>query len=193
MPRLDAYIPEGALSDEAENQLLSKLTDILLRNEGADPADPAARSIAFVWLHRPAKMFVAVEPAEEPRYRFEPRVPQGQFDDERRQSMVAEITEGFSTPKTGLTSAIHSGFGCFPTRSPRGRGEPPAASSGSPTSPVSSSGTRRRAASTPRHDSPRAGTPRSQPRGQPAADCTGRRLGQLLLHVRPGLPARLRS
>jgi hypothetical protein len=127
MPRLDAYIPEGALSDEAENQLLSKLTDILLRNEGADPADPAARSIAFVWLHRPAKMFVAVEPAEEPRYRFEPRVPQGQFDDERRQSMVAEITEGFSTPKTGLTSAIHSGFGCFPTRSPRGRGEPPAA------------------------------------------------------------------
>jgi hypothetical protein len=37
MPMLDAIIPEGALSDEAEKKLCSQLTDILLRTEGADP------------------------------------------------------------------------------------------------------------------------------------------------------------
>lgn len=93
MPMLDAFIPEGALSAEAEEQLLSDLTDILLRHEGADPSDPAARSIAWVYLHRPASLFVGGEPADEPRYRFIASVPEGQFDDERRQAMVEAVTE----------------------------------------------------------------------------------------------------
>jgi phenylpyruvate tautomerase PptA (4-oxalocrotonate tautomerase family) len=84
---------EGALAAEAEDQLLSDLTDILLRNEGADPSDPAARSIAWVYLHRPASLFVGGEPADEPRYRFIASVPEGQFDDERRQAMVEAVTE----------------------------------------------------------------------------------------------------
>ena len=54
MPMLDAYIPEGALSEQAERELLSDLTDILLEHEGADPANPVARAIAWVFLHRPA-------------------------------------------------------------------------------------------------------------------------------------------
>jgi phenylpyruvate tautomerase PptA (4-oxalocrotonate tautomerase family) len=93
MPMLDAFIPEGALSAEAEKQLLSNLTDILLRHEGADPSNPAARSIAWVFLHRPASVFVAGEPAEEPRYRIVASVPEGQFDDERRQAIVEAVTE----------------------------------------------------------------------------------------------------
>jgi len=93
MPMLDAFIPEGALSAEAEKGLLSDLTDILLRHEGADPSNPAARSIAWVFLHRPASVFVAGEPAEQPRYRIIASVPQGQFDDERRQAIVEVVTE----------------------------------------------------------------------------------------------------
>jgi phenylpyruvate tautomerase PptA (4-oxalocrotonate tautomerase family) len=93
MPMLDAFIPEGALAAEAEDQLLSDLTDILLRHEGADPSDPAARSIAWVYLHRPAALVVGGEPADEPRYRFIASVPEGQFDDERRQAMVEAVTE----------------------------------------------------------------------------------------------------
>jgi phenylpyruvate tautomerase PptA (4-oxalocrotonate tautomerase family) len=93
MPMLDAFIPEGALSDEAEERLLSDLTEILLRHEGADPSDPAARSIAWVYLHRPASLYVAGEPAEEPRYRIIASVPEGQFDDERRQALVEAVTE----------------------------------------------------------------------------------------------------
>jgi phenylpyruvate tautomerase PptA (4-oxalocrotonate tautomerase family) len=93
MPMLDAFIPEGALAAEAEDQLLSDLTDILLRHEGADPSDPAARSIAWVYLRRPASLVVGGEPADEPRYRFIASVPEGQFDDGRRQAMVEAVTE----------------------------------------------------------------------------------------------------
>ena len=98
MPMLDAFIPDGALPATAEKELLATLTDLLLRHEGADPADPAARSIAWVFLHRPAMVFVAGEPAEEPRYRFIASVPQGQFDDDRRQAIVRAITGRCPTP-----------------------------------------------------------------------------------------------
>ena len=101
MPMLDAFIPEGALPPEAESSLLSELTDILLRNEGADPADPAARSLAWVFLHRPASVFVAGKPASAPRYRIVASVPEGQFDDQRRRSMVREVTEAVLAAEQG--------------------------------------------------------------------------------------------
>lgn len=105
MPMLDAYIPKNALPADVERGLLAQLTDILLRNEGADPADPAARSIAWVFLHRPEAVYVAGAPATEPRYRFVATVPQGQFDDHRRAGLVAEVTaavlaaEGTTDPR----------------------------------------------------------------------------------------------
>ena len=46
MPMLDAYIPEGALSADAERALLARLTDLLIEHEGADPTNEAVRSIA---------------------------------------------------------------------------------------------------------------------------------------------------
>jgi phenylpyruvate tautomerase PptA (4-oxalocrotonate tautomerase family) len=105
MPMLDAYIPEGALTPEAEKALLSDLTDLLLAHEGADPENPIARSIAWVFLHRPTAVYVAGEPAAEPRYRIVASVPEGQFDPERRQAIVAAVTarvldaEGDSRPR----------------------------------------------------------------------------------------------
>ncbi len=92
MPMLDAYIPEGALPAEAEEQLLAKLTDLLIVNEGADPNNPQVRSIAWLFVHRPADVYVAGSRADAPRYRFVASVPEGQYDAERRQAMVSEIT-----------------------------------------------------------------------------------------------------
>jgi phenylpyruvate tautomerase PptA (4-oxalocrotonate tautomerase family) len=37
MPQLDAYIPAGALTPAAERDLIEKVTDLLIRHEGADP------------------------------------------------------------------------------------------------------------------------------------------------------------
>ncbi len=89
---LDAYIPEGALSAEAEERLLLQVTDLLLKHEGVDPANETARGIAWVFLHRP-KIFVGGAAAEVPRYRFVCQVPEGQYDDERRQAVTAAMTQ----------------------------------------------------------------------------------------------------
>jgi phenylpyruvate tautomerase PptA (4-oxalocrotonate tautomerase family) len=90
---LDAYIPQGALTPAAEEQLLADLTDILITNEGADPANPQVRSIAWLFVHRPEAVFVAGARASSPRYRFIASVPEGQYNAERRQEMVRTITD----------------------------------------------------------------------------------------------------
>lgn len=101
MPLLDAFIPEGALSDRCENELLTKLTAILLPSEGVDPAHPVARPLAYVWLRRPAKMFVGGEPATAPRYRIIASLPEGACDDEHRRAMAAEVTEAVLDAEKG--------------------------------------------------------------------------------------------
>jgi phenylpyruvate tautomerase PptA (4-oxalocrotonate tautomerase family) len=98
---LDAYIPEGALPAEAERQLISRLTDLLLEHEGADPRNPVARSLAWVFVHRPAAVHVAGEPAAAPRYRFIASVPEGQYDDERRAAIVAAVTDAVLDAEDG--------------------------------------------------------------------------------------------
>jgi phenylpyruvate tautomerase PptA (4-oxalocrotonate tautomerase family) len=106
MPQLDVTIPAGALAPEAERALLAELTDILLVHEGADPADPRARAIAWVWLHRPEAVFVAGAPADAPRYRVVASVLEGQLDDRRRTALVGAVTaavlraEGVPEPTT---------------------------------------------------------------------------------------------
>jgi phenylpyruvate tautomerase PptA (4-oxalocrotonate tautomerase family) len=92
MPMLDAYIPEGALPAAAEAHLFSDLTDLLLRHEGADPADPVARSLAWIFLHRPAAVYIAGQTQPAPHYRFVATVPEGQFDDTRRSAIVDAVT-----------------------------------------------------------------------------------------------------
>jgi phenylpyruvate tautomerase PptA (4-oxalocrotonate tautomerase family) len=120
MPMLDVYIPEGALAPAAEQELLAKLTDILLVHEGADPTDPFTRSIAWVFLHRPAQVFVAGAPADAPRYKIVPTVPEGQFDDERRAAMVAAVTEAVLDAEAGAHPRDPMRVWVFPTEMPDG-------------------------------------------------------------------------
>jgi phenylpyruvate tautomerase PptA (4-oxalocrotonate tautomerase family) len=98
---LDAYIPTGALTTEAEQQLLADLTDLLIVNEGADPTNPQVRSIAWLFVHRPEAVYVAGAPASAPRYRFIASVPEGQYDPDRRQAMVHDITEAVLDAERG--------------------------------------------------------------------------------------------
>ena len=101
MPMLDAYIPQGALTAEAEERLLAELTDLLITHEGADPSNALVRSIAWVFLHRPAAVYVGGERLAEPRYRFIASVPEGQFDSERRQALVESVTEAVLDAESG--------------------------------------------------------------------------------------------
>src|SRR6516225_4815942 len=69
MPMLDAYIPEGALSPDAERELVRKITDALLEHEGVDPINERGRKLAWVFVHRP-EVYVGGGPPKMPRYRF---------------------------------------------------------------------------------------------------------------------------
>jgi phenylpyruvate tautomerase PptA (4-oxalocrotonate tautomerase family) len=101
MPMLDVYIPEDALPVEAETRLLRQLAEILIEHEGADPTDPVARSLAKVWLHRPAAMLHAGKTPSAPHYKVIASVPQGQLDDERTASVVAAITTAILAAEDG--------------------------------------------------------------------------------------------
>jgi phenylpyruvate tautomerase PptA (4-oxalocrotonate tautomerase family) len=101
MPMLDLFVPDGALAEDREKELVSKLTDILLRWEGADPANAFARSIAWTWVHRPATVFTGGERSDVPRYKVVATVPEGQLDDERRAGLVKEITEAVLDAEDG--------------------------------------------------------------------------------------------
>lgn len=120
MPMLDAYIPEGALSADAERALLTRLTNLLLEAEGADPANAVAQSISKVWLHRPAAVYVAGEPALEPHYRIVAAVPEGQWDDERRAKLVAGVTEAILEAEEGRYSNDPMRVWVFPLEIPDG-------------------------------------------------------------------------
>jgi phenylpyruvate tautomerase PptA (4-oxalocrotonate tautomerase family) len=91
MPMLDAYIPEGALSPDAEQELVAKITDALLEHEGVDPANERGRKLAWVFVHRP-RVYVGGSAPRMPRYRFICQVPEGQYNDERRNAVTAAIT-----------------------------------------------------------------------------------------------------
>jgi len=120
MPMLDAYIPEGALSREAEEKLLAELTDLLLRHEGADPTSPQARSLAWVFLHRPECVFVAGARAEAPRYKFVASVPEGLYTPERRQAMVDAVTNAALDAEQGRYSRDSMRVWVFANEVPEG-------------------------------------------------------------------------
>jgi phenylpyruvate tautomerase PptA (4-oxalocrotonate tautomerase family) len=100
MPMCDAYIPKDVLGADAERELLSRVTDLLLEHEGADPTNEIARSIAWLFVHR-HEMFVAGAPADGPHYKFVCQVPEGQYNDERRAAVTAAITQAVVDAEAG--------------------------------------------------------------------------------------------
>jgi phenylpyruvate tautomerase PptA (4-oxalocrotonate tautomerase family) len=100
MPMLDAYIPEGALTPEAERKLLGTCTDLLLEHEGVYPTNQKARSLAWVFVHR-HETYAAGAPAEAPHYKFVCRVPEGQYDQQRRAAVTKAMTEALVEAEGG--------------------------------------------------------------------------------------------
>ena len=149
MPMLDVYIPDGALSTEVEDHLVARLTDLLLTHEGVNPTNARASELAWVWVHRPARVFVAGKLADRPRYKLVPQVPEGQYDDQRRAAFSPTPRRLCSTPRSRWAApATQTSCGCSPPRSPTAPGASPDRSCASATSPHSSSDRRRKASPT---------------------------------------------
>jgi phenylpyruvate tautomerase PptA (4-oxalocrotonate tautomerase family) len=100
MPMCDAYIPEGALSPDAERQLLGRITDLLLEHEGAHPSNERARELAWVFVHR-HETYVAGVPEHAPHYKFVCQVPEGQYNAERRAAVTAAMTDALVDAEAG--------------------------------------------------------------------------------------------
>jgi phenylpyruvate tautomerase PptA (4-oxalocrotonate tautomerase family) len=120
MPMIDATIPEGALTAEAEALLLKELTNILIGHEGFDPANKVAQSVSVVFLHRPAAVFVGGQRSVSPRYRIVPSVPEGQYTDASRQALVKDVTDAVVRAEGGRFEDTASRVWVFPTEIPDG-------------------------------------------------------------------------
>lgn len=100
MPMLDAYIPEGALTQDAERKLIAACTDLLLEHEGVRPTNERARSLAWVFVHR-HQTYVAGAAADAPHYKFVCQVPEGQYNEERRAAVNKAMTEALVEAEGG--------------------------------------------------------------------------------------------
>ncbi|KOG29433.1 MULTISPECIES: hypothetical protein [Streptomyces] len=76
MPMIDLYIPEGALSPEAERDLAERITTLMLKAEGAWPADEDVLAGSWALVHH-TQIYAGGAPAAEPRYRVDAFAPQG--------------------------------------------------------------------------------------------------------------------
>jgi hypothetical protein len=122
MPFMDAYIPEGALSQTAERELIGKLSDLLIEHEGVDPANETVQRMTWVSVHRP-EVYVGGGPTRSPRYRFICQVPEGQYDDERRLAISAGITKAVAEAEDGAYPMPEARVSVFPLEVRTGPGE----------------------------------------------------------------------
>ncbi|WP_321908244.1 MULTISPECIES: Tautomerase enzyme [unclassified Paraburkholderia] len=120
MPMIDALWPEGALTPEAEARLVKDLTDILIKAEGYDPANPVARRVTVLHLHRPAAIYVGGERTNTIRYRIVPSVPEGQYTAESRRSLVRDVTEAVARAENRPFDDVAPRVWVFPTEIPDG-------------------------------------------------------------------------
>jgi len=115
MTMVDAWIPENALRPEAEARLLKEVTDILIRAEGYEPDNQVAQSLTYLFLHRPAAVFVGGAPSESPRYRIMSSAPEGQYTDAARAALVREITEAVARAEGVTFEQVARRVWIFPT------------------------------------------------------------------------------
>jgi phenylpyruvate tautomerase PptA (4-oxalocrotonate tautomerase family) len=117
---LDVYVPEGALRPAAEAAMISRITKILIAHEGFDPADPAALAASWVFVHRPATVYVAGAPTDTPRYKVVATVPEGQLDEVGRAGVIAEVTDAILDAEEGAWPRDVGRVWVFPTELPDG-------------------------------------------------------------------------
>jgi phenylpyruvate tautomerase PptA (4-oxalocrotonate tautomerase family) len=91
---IDVTLPEGALSEDQRNTLGERLTNTILKWEGAAEI-PFSRQITVVYFdERPAgSVYVAGEQETQTRYRVLITIPEGSIkEDERKAGLVEEVT-----------------------------------------------------------------------------------------------------
>ena len=119
MPMIDLTIPEGALKPEAEEQLIKELGEILIGHEGfnrnIEKEWQTAQNVTWVFLHRPAAIFVAGARSPEPRYRVVSTVPEGQYTQASREALVKDVTAAIVRAEGGSFEDVARRVWVFPS------------------------------------------------------------------------------
>jgi phenylpyruvate tautomerase PptA (4-oxalocrotonate tautomerase family) len=121
MPMIDVTIPEGALKPEAEERLLKELTEILITAEGFERTNKLALSVTYTFVHRPAAVYVGGVRSPSPIYRVVPTVPEGQYTQASRETLVKEVTQAVVRAEGGKFEDVAPRVWVFPTEIPDGQ------------------------------------------------------------------------
>ncbi|MGW2252391.1 hypothetical protein ACWCXH_19615 [Kitasatospora sp. NPDC001660] len=76
--------------------------------------------MSWLFLHRPAAVHVGGKPADAPRYRVVPSVPEGQFGAKIRAGVIADVTEAVLDAEDGAWPRDPGRVWVFPTEIPEG-------------------------------------------------------------------------
>ncbi|MFD3850529.1 hypothetical protein ACFWVB_32240 [Streptomyces microflavus] len=120
MPMIDVFVPPGALTPQAEHDLVNKVTREMIRFEGLDPDDPDAQAVTWAFLHH-AAVFVGGAPAACPHYRVIVSLPEGLMTSARVQDVVSVVTGLVLSAEQGGWDPDPSRVWVLPLDVPEGR------------------------------------------------------------------------
>ncbi|MAW81445.1 MAG: hypothetical protein CMI63_14500 [Parvularcula sp.] len=93
MPLIQVNAPEGVLTSQSQDVLMARLSNAVLKAEGAPIEDPAAQSL--VWAHYiehpKGTTYVGGEAIDKPPLRIAVTTPEGALNDETRKTLVEDI------------------------------------------------------------------------------------------------------
>lgn len=95
MPMIDLTIPKGALTPEHTDRLITELSQIIIRWEGAEHID-LYRYATRVYIHEVEGVAVASklhDPDKRPYYRVIVTVPEGTLNQDRKTGVIKDMTE----------------------------------------------------------------------------------------------------
>ncbi len=95
MPLIQVTAPQGALSKQDQDALISRLSDAVLRSEGASPGDPAAQALVWGFYHETPKgsCYVGGKTLDNAPLRIAVTTPQGALTAGARKALVKDIGE----------------------------------------------------------------------------------------------------
>lgn len=95
MPLIQVTASQGLLGQDDQDALMSRLSSAVLRSEGADADDPAARALVWAFYsEQPAgSCYVGGENPDQPPVRIAVTTPEGALNETSRRGLVGEIGE----------------------------------------------------------------------------------------------------
>jgi phenylpyruvate tautomerase PptA (4-oxalocrotonate tautomerase family) len=93
MPTITVTAPKGALGKPGRDKLMKRLSDTLLKWEGADVGNAAAQAIAWTYYNEvpTGNFYVGGVNTDAPRFKIDVTTPEGALDDASRTQLVQEI------------------------------------------------------------------------------------------------------